>query len=209
MSNTISEGEIVIKDELPEAELIKILDWQPTKQKPITIEPEPKVKKEIVVAKKADRFVFFPVNAETKIYPCDKCGRYFKAEGYLQRHIENHETNGYTCKICGKNFKTSQYLHQHSFIHKETRDYHCDLCGKSFKSSANLSQHKYCHVTEKAFACSICGKAFRQRIVMKRHEQNHSKSEGKPACLGCGAFFEEGYVLQLHQRKCPKYINNV
>jgi hypothetical protein len=264
MSNTISEGEIVIKDELPEAELIKPLqipvkieeneeikevvfsiaenklerfeistldqeeaepikihNLRPKKHNPYTIKPEPKVKKEVVVAYK---------DTETNTYHCDKCDRTFKGEGYLRRHQQNHDTNkifacpkcdkafkqkihlqchllmhgkqaNYGCKICGKRFKTPQYLHQHSFIHKETRDFQCDLCEKSFKSSSNLTQHKYCHVTEKAFACSICGKAFKKRAVMKIHELGHTTS----ICLGCGVIFKEKLELKAHRAECLKY----
>jgi uncharacterized Zn-finger protein len=256
MSNTISEGEIVIKDELPEAEPIKALqvplkieridgtkqeskeivvtiaenklerfeistleqeevepikihNFRSKKQNPVTIKPEPKVKKEIVVANKKERPVISSQDAKATNFPCDKCGRYLKGEGHLRRHQRIHdEQRIYSCKICGKTFKTPHLLYQHSFVHRKTRNYHCDLCEKRFKTSSNLAQHKLCHVTEKAFACSICCKAFKKKAVMKIHELTHlkPKPEGKFVCSGCGAFLEKSYLLQLHQEKCPKYI---
>ncbi len=186
MSKTISEGEIVIKDELPQVEPIKAL------QVPVKIEEIEETEKETklpnvvvkIVDNKLERFVISTLDDEeseevqTKIYPCDKCDRSFKFENNLKRHQLNHEEHAtYSCRICGKEFKTPHYLFQHSFIHRKTRDFQCDQCEKSFKTASNLTQHKYGHVEEKAFACSICCKAFKKKAVMRRHELGHSKKE--------------------------------
>ncbi len=205
MSNTISEGEIVIKDELPEAEPIKILNLRPRKQKTIKIKPElePKRKKEIVVvAKKVES----PQDAPTKNFPCKLCDKAFKNKYHLKRHQQNHDAQAiYPCSFCGKNFKTPHLLWQHSFVHKNTRDFHCDLCGKSFKTRSNLLQHKYGHATEKIFKCSICDKAFNKKALMRGHERNHT--EERPfICPDCGFAFKLKSTLQNHQKKSCEFV---
>ncbi len=153
MSNTISEGEIVIKDELPEVEPIKILEIP--------------AKIETIDEDKA--------RENQTVYTCD-CLQTFKKEWEFKRHLHGYNrARDYTCKICGKTFKNSGGLNQHSYTHKTTRDFQCKQCEKCFKTRNSLWLHKAVHSTEKPYKCSICQKAFNQKSNMRTHERNHFK----------------------------------
>jgi hypothetical protein len=223
MSNTISEGEIMIKDELPEVEPIKTLNLRPRKPKPIKIKQKTKVAKKVeeVVVKiaedKVERFEICTLDPldEIKVKlesPKQKISIIVPTVPQtkaIPRKPPNPQIGRtYICKLCVKVFKDSTSLRQHSFTHKETRDFHCDLCDKSFKTSSNLKQHKYGHVEEKAFACSICHKAFRKKAVMRRHQMGHT--EERPfACLVCDSSFKFKDQLQVHQKNYCKDIPSV
>jgi uncharacterized Zn-finger protein len=179
MSNTISEGEIVIKDELPEVEPIKAL------QVPVKIEQIDDTK-EVVISVKDNKLERFEISTlaeeevpeDQEIFVCD-CKLTFKTEWQLKRHLEGHNVKEYTCQICGKNFKDSTTLKQHSYVHSETRNFPCDQCEKRFKTSSNLLHHKPVHNKETPFKCSICGKGFKLKSYMKSHELIHTQPIAK------------------------------
>jgi hypothetical protein len=180
MSNTISEGEIVIKDELPEVEPIKIHNV------PIKIEEVDDTEKIAfsIAENKLERFEISTLAEEEmpedqEVFTCD-CKLTFKTEWHLKRHLEGHDVKDYSCQICGKNFKNAGALKQHGFVHKEARDFQCEICEKGFKSPSSLRLHKHTvHNNEKPFKCSICGKGFKQKSGMKSHELIHSQPPEK------------------------------
>ncbi len=187
MSNTISEGEIMIKDELPEAEPIEI------HQVPVKIEEIDETEtKEVALSaneNKVERFEISTLGEEEvpedqKVFTCH-CKLTFKTELQLKRHLKGHIFKEYICKICGKSFKTSTGLKQHSFMHSETRNFPCDLCEKRFKFPTNLLHHKPVHNKEKPFRCATCNKGFKQKGDLKVHELIHSQPNAKKRRKPC------------------------
>jgi uncharacterized Zn-finger protein len=229
MSNTISEGEIVIKDELPEAEPIKALQVPAKIDKidntekivvaiaenklerfeisTLTEENPPNQASTIPVPSKKEHVIFVvpPLQSRDDKFTCKICNKSITVESYhtlefvIEHHLRGH--NEKTCQICGNEFQNARLLWQHSTVHSEPRDFQCDVCKKSFKTRSHLVQHKSIHLTEKAFKCSLCEKAFKQKRLMKGHERRYHGVKRPFICPDCGLDFKSNKLLQVHQEK--------
>jgi hypothetical protein len=153
MSNTISEGEIVIKDELPEAEPIKIeqvpfkieeiddtekiafsISYNKLERFEISTLVEEKLTNRtssIPAPSKKERVIFVvpPLQSRDDKFTCKICNKSITAEKnhtlefVIERHQKWHEEK--TCQICGKEFEIASLLRLHSPAHSETRDFQC------------------------------------------------------------------------------------
>ena len=152
-----------ISDQCPE--IMKIIEKEPTENKPSEIEPE-----ETVTIKDTDE-------NETKIINCHICPFEADSDRSIRIHMKNtHEVvkrsaKKYKCKKC--DFKSSSptvlgvhIRKQHKVMHK------CDECEEEFKTRGELAHHKRIHIA--AFKCEKClFKGTSQRALTIHINKNH------------------------------------
>ena len=124
-----------------------------------------------------------PLEPAKKCHSCNHCGKQYKREDAVQRHIA--ETHSETkqkrskCNQCEKSFTLERNLKLHFEVeHAHSpffSTFNCLQCGKSFKRKADLKRHqKEKHITftvDDVFSCPFCGKSF----VRKSNQERHSK----------------------------------
>ncbi|XP_039878364.1 zinc finger and SCAN domain-containing protein 2-like isoform X7 [Simochromis diagramma] len=114
-------------------------------------------------------------NTDVKPYPCDTCGKSFRARSTWKRHLVTHTgERPYPCDTCGKSFSRSSNLYDHMRTHTGERPYPCDTCGKSFSRSSTLYIHMRTHTGEKLFTCETCGKSFSRKSILMYHKKTHT-----------------------------------
>lgn len=93
---------------------------------------------------------------------CDLCGANLSSKSALkQHHIYMHSDHPkQMCQDCGKCFKTEATLKRHiKTAHQDgkIRSYSCDKCGVKFKQAEVLRQHMMRHDKNFSIYCETCG----------------------------------------------------
>ena len=116
---------------------------------------------------------------------------------------ESSENVRHTCSQCGKCFKRQAYLRKHMNYHNNTRPYPCQYCGKIFRSQTNRAKHVLNHaVGPKAYTCSICGNGFASHCELEKHARIHNGEVF--TCNECSGAFYSLPGLQRHILKAHK-----
>uniref|UniRef100_A0A3P9DGF5 C2H2-type domain-containing protein n=1 Tax=Maylandia zebra TaxID=106582 RepID=A0A3P9DGF5_9CICH len=137
---------------------------------------------------------------DVKPYPCDTCGKSFRARSTWKHHLAIHTgERPYPCDTCGKSFSRSGTLYIHMRTHTGERPYPCDTCGKGFSRSSNLYDHMRIHTGEKPYPCDTCGKCFTQSSRLYIHRRTHTGERPYP-CDTCGKSFSRSSNLYNHRR---------
>ena len=113
-------------------------------------------------------------NASDKPYLCEECGKSYKTNDNLKRHIkEAHKNPKVQCSVCCNKFAEGRTYEQHMLKQhgqdikdhsppskKVSTEHKCDECEKGYSCKKNLNRHiKEAHRTEKV-ACEICFKFY-------------------------------------------------
>ncbi|GLG98856.1 Transcriptional activator cubitus interruptus [Gryllus bimaculatus] len=103
-------------------------------------------------------------NKTVKIWECGICGKEFRHQYTLMRHLPTHtDERNFKCEACGKAFRQMSTLSQHRAIHSDARPYVCELCKKTFNRVSTLISHRKTHSEHKPHKCTVCGKGFHQK----------------------------------------------
>ena len=73
-----------------------------------------------------------------------KCGKWFKMESSLKKHIKIHDGVVYKCRVkkkCDYENTDIRNVRAHEKTHSETLGYGCEKCGKSFKYWMQMDRH--------------------------------------------------------------------
>ena len=93
------------------------------------------------------------------IWPCDECGRSFRAQGVLKVHKLRHAgIKPFKCEQCGGQFYTEYELKQHLTVHTGIKPYKCEHCQKCFRKPTQLNAHLKRHTGDLKYHCEKCGK---------------------------------------------------
>ncbi|XP_029288306.1 zinc finger protein 239-like isoform X1 [Cottoperca gobio] len=134
------------------------------------------------------------------LHKCPACGKTFKHNTALQRHITCHTgERPFDCAECGKTFRQKGSLHIHMRKHTGEKPFCCLVCGKNFTQSGTLAAHMRIHTGEKPFSCSVCKKRYNERGTLVRHMRVHT-GEKPFTCSLCGKRFSEKGNLNKHKR---------
>eukprot|EP00826_Nyctotherus_ovalis_P038594 TRINITY_DN3625_c0_g4_i3.p1 TRINITY_DN3625_c0_g4~~TRINITY_DN3625_c0_g4_i3.p1 ORF type:complete len:257 (-),score=47.60 TRINITY_DN3625_c0_g4_i3:269-1039(-) len=87
-------------------------------------------------------------HSELFVCPYDGCGRMFKAQFSMNRHLVVHsQVKSHKCRYCGKGFTLPQYLREHEYTHTKELPYVCGVsgCVRRFRQAGKLSLHRRTH----------------------------------------------------------------
>ena len=139
-------------------------------------------------------------------FPCLICGKCFKRNSDLTRHVSRHTGEQlYRCKKCAEFFSTGSQLFKHrTTVHDTEKDWICSACSAAFENKHKLSLHmKEFHSTDKpdTFQCEICFVDFKTKEELEEHDQNVHERKDKNTCIFCGMTFIYPSDLKRHERK--------
>ncbi|VVC90736.1 unnamed protein product [Leptidea sinapis] len=145
---------------------------------------------------------------------CPQCGRNFRDETLLKRHIQYAHKDTYICAKCYAKFNSQQALLSHSKTHKPKleRRYRCghNGCEKTFNFAHHLRHHELTHTDNKPYYCKECGKGYIQLNHYKTHLLAHQPSALE--CSHCMKKFSNKYALKrhhkLHKNKCKMEVSS-
>lgn len=158
-----------------------------------------------------------------KYYQCPICGRCFRQNSHLQRHITSHkvwpegltETTpksieddllSYTCLYCSETVSNFNQYRLHLKNHLNLKKYKCmqSECTSFHESVESLLGHISTVHNPPIYECHMCSSRFNSLESVAMHQQNHSKlntqkTESKQhKCSFCDAVFKKPEKLTLH-----------
>ena len=138
--------------------------------------------------------------------PCHICGKLFKTELGLQKHLKLHEVNKQQilCGDCGMTFGTKSDMREHVERVHSDKKYICNDCGKELTGKTGWMRHiRTIHVRprEKNEICSQCQKTFYSLTNLRKHISDvHDKIKAF-YCEVCPFKCARMDNLNLHRRK--------
>ena len=155
--------------------------------------------------------------ADVRPFRCGICGRRFKQQYEMSRHVKLHTKDAdtankpapYSCEFCGATFSKQAFMNYHRMSHTHGHAlYNCDKCDACFNYSAGLTRHKKIHSDNKPFECDICGLRFRKRCNFMDHLVTHS-TDYPFKCESCGKGFNRERTLRTHRKMHLDNVNNI
>ena len=142
-------------------------------------------------------------------HECDQCGKKFKLEQNLLRHMQNrHGGNDrpHKCDQCGKKFKLRQNLlrHMQNRHGDDDQPHKCDQCDQKFQLKRHLLDHMRGGLHgSRPYKCDECGRAFKVPVHLKNHKLTHRGEKLFTCPICCKGFITKRYLkdhLFLHFR---------
>ncbi|XP_023593057.1 transcription factor YY2 [Trichechus manatus latirostris] len=113
--------------------------------------------------------------------PHKGCGKMFRDNSAMRKHLHTHGPRVHVCAECGKAFVESSKLKRHQLVHTGEKPFQCifEGCGKRFSLDFNLRTHVRIHTGDRPYACPFdgCGKKFAQSTNLKSHILTHAKNK--------------------------------
>lgn len=141
-------------------------------------------------------------HTETKMVPCEHCGKEVKQSNMEMHFKNNHATPRFTCNQCGKSFYFKALMVSHiNVMHEGLKNHICDLCGAKFGIRKSLERHVRCqHEDHRPYICEYCQKAFHTSQKLQKHISGHLKDKIY-VCTVCDARFYYKDNVRMHMKK--------
>ncbi|XP_023951759.1 zinc finger protein 227 [Bicyclus anynana] len=132
---------------------------------------------------------------------CEKCGKRFKAQFLLKKHIKFHKKTLHPCPNCTKVFSMQNYLHIHIERVHYPKKIKCDICPKKFSTKRVLKHHlRTEHIPMK---CKDCDIELPSKKALKFHLDHHKVN----TCPFCNKGYRNIKYFKLHMKYCGKIGN--
>ncbi|KAL5108241.1 Transcriptional repressor protein YY1 [Taenia crassiceps] len=120
-----------------------------------------------------------PQQGRTVACPHKNCGKLFRDNSAMRKHLHTHGPRVHVCAECGKAFVESSKLKRHQLVHTGEKPFQCAFegCGKRFSLDFNLRTHYRIHTGDRPYLCPVegCSKRFAQSTNLKSHLSTHTK----------------------------------
>ena len=156
------------------------------------------------------------IAAAPKKFECDKCGKDFSANDYLQEHRRRSHSifkqAPVDCDVCGESFRNKIQLNRHmTSKHEpqggegEKKEFWCERCNKQYPTRVRLQRHnQFVHSKQLAVDCNFCGKNFRNKLLLKHHIQFMHSKQTPGDCKVCGKTYRNVHLLKMHLKVVHK-----
>lgn len=111
-------------------------------------------------------------NLETCSVCSKKFSRVQELKIHMDTHEADTPESRRVCESCGKEFKNERMLYRHMHVHQDKK-FECEYCQKMFRRMDQLKGHLRTHTGERPFICEICNKAFNRRDILRTHMSVH------------------------------------
>lgn len=120
---------------------------------------------------------------------CDTCGKAYRNNDDLRRHVEEKHDSLFKCRRCKQKFSTRQARIKHVNENKNCWPFSCPTCKERFPFWEPRQAHlEQIHGAEKLiFPCKECGLVFEKRIQMYFHYKRTHTDDLK--CSVCDDIF--------------------
>ncbi|KAF8563686.1 YY1 transcription factor [Paragonimus westermani] len=135
--------------------------------------------------------------------PCPHkgCGKSFRDNSAMRKHLHTHGPRVHVCAECGKAFVESSKLKRHQLVHTGEKPFQCNFegCGKRFSLDFNLRTHVRIHTGDRPYICPFenCHKRFAQSTNLKSHIMTHAKVRYRVTRGSSNASQNAGYFSEL------------
>ncbi|THD21270.1 hypothetical protein D915_007758 [Fasciola hepatica] len=144
-----------------------------------------------------------------RLVPCPHkgCGKSFRDNSAMRKHLHTHGPRVHVCAECGKAFVESSKLKRHQLVHTGEKPFQCNFegCGKRFSLDFNLRTHVRIHTGDRPYICPFenCHKRFAQSTNLKSHIMTHAKlryrsSRGSSVNNQSSSYFSDLDDVVLH-----------
>ncbi|XP_028259738.1 zinc finger protein 271-like [Parambassis ranga] len=130
------------------------------------------------------------MEAHRKSYSCSICGKKFKVEYALKKHVHSHQNGHYYCSLCSKHILKLSHYKRHMMVHRR-RESRCPHCDTVFLQLTALKYHLRTHIEERPYQCTICIETFVEKEDLEQHCLKHRKlrKERPYSCTRCDYAF--------------------
>ena len=133
------------------------------------------------------------------MHSCEECGKCFKSEVYLKRHVKGHKSD-LQCPKCLKQFARTESFNKHKCPTEKESSWPCEFCGQRFTEKKYLFRHMATHTGE--FVCPKCKREFARKESLLLHQRTCDpeglKAAGMYPCNLCKKVFVRELSLQNH-----------
>ncbi|XP_048116603.1 uncharacterized protein wu:fe05a04 [Alosa alosa] len=109
---------------------------------------------------------------ESEFYQCDYCKRIFTCMNDCLLHVQKHksEVAQPQCAKCGRRFRHEKSLRRHLLKRACQRAFLCSDCGQSFRKKNTLLRHSFSHLGLLPYTCTHCKTHFRLANLYRKHK---------------------------------------
>ncbi|XP_053623447.1 zinc finger protein 260-like [Plodia interpunctella] len=141
------------------------------------------------------------MNEHFSNYVCETCGLGFVDKGRFVMHQQRHDEGDFPCESCGKVFKAQYNRDLHiDRVHKKKGRVYCPKCDIKLMSYPQKLKHlvEVHGEAPLSFPCNMCDKIFETRRMLTIHRRKDHLKDYRYECQCCGQKFFTRFALNNH-----------